>query len=198
MLVASIDSSGAKGKSLALCVHSSAICRLTFAKYFILAFICTISFNSSYIKRISRSHTWNIGFISNQASVEASLLFVVSSFSGGWGRGSCRLLYSLPFLTLLRCPFHPFHPLPTPPSLLRIPFPPHPPSRTKNLCNPVLVASRYKNVAASAPVFRIVCSCVHPMHPRHHRQLVNQMQRSHREVNCSESQVAFEFPPEGL
>lgn len=165
-------------------------CRLTFAKYFALAFICTISFNSSYIKRISRSHTRNIGFISSQDDEErASLLFVVSSFS------SCRLLYSLPFPTPARRPFRPFHP---PPAAFAIPFPSHPPSRTKNLCNPVLVAPGCKNVAASAPVFRIVCSCVHPMHPRHHRQLVNQMQRSHRKVNCSESQVAFEFPPEGL
>lgn len=48
--------SGAKGNSLALRAHPSAICLLTFAKYFVSTFIRTIGFNSFYIKRIPRSH----------------------------------------------------------------------------------------------------------------------------------------------
>lgn len=120
---------------------------------------------------------------------------------------SCRLravyfIFSIPIYQPRFRPSRHFVPPPLSPAphffAFTIPYPSRPPPRTKNLCNPVLVAPGCKNVAASAPVFRIVCSCMHPMYPRHHRQLVNQMQRSHRKVNCSESQVAFEFPPEGL
>lgn len=106
--------------------------------------------------------------------------------------GSWRLLYFLLFPTSRRRSFHPS------PSIRYLPlYSIHRPC-TKNLCNPVLVAPGCKNVATFAAT--VVCiAAASDADPRHHRrQLVNQMQRSHREVNCSESQLAFESTPEGL
>jgi len=71
-----------RSNSFALRAHPSAICLLTFAKYFVLAFICTISFNSSYIKRISRSYARNIGFISSRCGTSIVALCCLIVFRG--------------------------------------------------------------------------------------------------------------------